>query len=278
MYSDKTLTLNNGIKISQIQLGTWPINNDDVKKVVRQAISVGYRAFDTARDYGNENGVGKGIWNSDVERSDIYLTTNLPTAVKDYEGTNKAINEALDRFSLEYIDMLLIHSPQPWIEVNRTNDRHFEGNLENWRAMEEAVKAGKVRSIGVSNSLQEDIANIVNNGTIKPAVNQIEVHIGHVPTDLMKYCENLGIQLEAHSPLAHGRLLKDRKINAYAKKYNVSPAQLMLAFDLQLGCIVLPKSDNVSEMKENVDIDFEISEEDMANLIKLKENTQDMFV
>lgn len=278
MYSDKTLTLNNGIKISQIQLGTWLINNDDVKKVVRQAISVGYRAFDTARDYGNENGVGKGIWNSDVERSDIYLTTNLPTAVKDYEGTNKAINEALDRFSLEYIDMLLIHSPQPWIEVNRTNDRHFEGNLENWRAMEEAVKAGKVRSIGVSNFLQEDIANIVNNGTIKPAVNQIEVHIGHVPTDLMKYCENLGIQLEAHSPLAHGRLLKDRKINAYAKKYNVSPAQLMLAFDLQLGCIVLPKSDNVSEMKENVDIDFEISEEDMANLIKLKENTQDMFV
>ena len=243
MYSDKTLTLNNGIKISQIQLGTWLINNDDVKKVVRQAISVGYRAFDTARDYGNENGVGKGIWNSDVERSDIYLTTKLPTAVKDYEGTKKAINEALDRFSLEYIDMLLIHSPQPWIEVNRTNDRHFEGNLENWRAMEEAVKAGKVRSIGVSNFLQEDIANIVNNGTIKPAVNQIEVHIGHVPTDFITL-----------------------------------PAQLMLAFDLQLGCIVLPKSDNVSEMKENVDIDFEISEEDMADLIKLKENTQAMSV
>lgn len=204
----------------------------------------GYRAFDTARDYGNENGVGKGIWNSDVERSDIYLTTKLPTAVKDYEGTKKAINEALDRFSLEYIDMLLIHSPQPWIEVNRTNDRHFEGNLENWRAMEEAVKkAGKVRSIGVSNFLQEDIANIVNNGIIKPAVNQIEVHIGHVPTDFI-----------------------------------MLPAQLMLAFDLQLGCIVLPKSDNVSEMKENVDIDFEISEEDMADLIKLKENTQAMSV
>lgn len=204
----------------------------------------GYRAFDTARDYGNENGVGKGIWNSDVERSDIYLTTKLPTAVKDYEGTKKAINEALDRFSLEYIDILLIHSPQPWIEVNRTNDRHFEGNLENWRAMEEAVKkAGKVRSIGVSNFLQEDIANIVNNGIIKPAVNQIEVHIGHVPTDFITL-----------------------------------PAQLMLAFDLQLGCIVLPKSDNVSEMKENVDIDFEISEEDMADLIKLKENTQAMSV
>ena len=198
----------------------------------------------------------------------------MPTAVKDYEGTKKAIDEALDRF----IDMLLIHSPQPWIEVNRTNDRHFEGNLENWRAMEGAVKAGKVRSIGVSNFLQEDVANIVNNGTIKPAVSQIEVHIGHVPTDLMKYCENLGIQLEAYSPLAHGRLLKDSKINEYAKKYGVSPVQLMLAFDLQLGCIVLPKSDNVSEMKDNLSVDFEISKEDMDELVKLKENTQAMSV
>lgn len=278
MYSDKTLTLNNGTKIPLIQLGTWLINNDDVRKVVRQAIDVGYRAFDTARDYGNENGVGKGIWNSDVERSDIYLTTKLPTAVKDYEGTKKAIDEALDRFSLEYIDMLLIHSPQPWIEVNRTSDRHFEGNLENWRAMEEAVKAGKVRSIGVSNFLQEDVANIVNNGTIKPAVNQIEVHIGNVPSDLMKYCENLGVQIEAYSPLAHGRLLNDRKINTYAKKYNVSPAQLMLAFDLQLGCIVIPKSDNVAEMKENLNVDFKISDEDMAALAKLKETTPSLSV
>ena len=278
MYSDKTITLNNGTKIPLIQLGTWLINNDDVRKVVRQAIDVGYRAFDTARDYGNENGVGKGIWNSDVERSDIYLTTKLPTAVKDYEGTKKAIDEALDRFSLEYIDMLLIHSPQPWIEVNRTSDRHFEENLENWRAMEEAVKAGKVRSIGVSNFLQEDVANIVNNGTIKPAVNQIEVHIGNVPSDLMKYCENLGVQIEAYSPLAHGRLLKDRKINTYAKKYNVSPAELMLAFDLQLGCIVIPKSDNVAEMKENLNVDFKISDEDMAALAKLKETTPSLTV
>ena len=144
--------------------------------------------------------------------------------------------------------------------------------------MEEALKAGKVRSIGVSNFLQEDVANIVNNSSIKPVVNQIEVHIGNVPTDLMKYCKNLGIQIEAYSPLAHGRLLKDPKINTYAEKYHVSPAQLMLAFDLQLGCIVLPKSDNVKEMQENLNIDFEISADDMADLVKLKENTQTMAV
>lgn len=274
----KTLTLNNRVEIPQIQLGTWLINNDDVRKVVRQAIGVGYRSFDTAKDYGNEKGVGKGIWNSDIERSDIFLTTKLPTAAKDYEGTKEAIDDALDRFSLEYIDLLLIHSPQPWIEVNRTDDRYFEGNLENWRAMEEAVKAGKVRAIGVSNFLQEDVANIVDNGTIKPAVNHIEVHIDKVPMDLMNYCKSLGIQIEAYSPLAHGRLLKDPKINEYANKYNVSPAQLMLAFDLQLGCIVLPKSDNIAEMKENLHIDFRINDEDMEKLIKLKEHDQNVAV
>lgn len=274
----KTLTLNNRVEIPQIQLGTWLINNDDVRKVVRQAIGVGYRSFDTAKDYGNEKGVGKGIWNSDIERSDIFLTTKFPTAVKDYEGTKEAIDDALDRFSLEYIDLLLIHSPQPWIKVNRTDDRHFEGNLENWSAMEEAVKAGKVRVIGVSNFLQEDVANIVDNGTIKPAVNQIEVHIDKVPMDLMNYCKSLGIQIEAYSPLAHGRLLKDPKINEYANKYNVSPAQLMLAFDLQLGCIVLPKSDNIAEMKENLHIDFRINDEDMEKLIKLKERDQNVAV
>lgn len=278
MNFGKTLTLNNGVEIPQIQLGTWLVNNDDVRKIVRQAIGVGYRAFDTAKDYGNENGVGKGIWNSDVERSDIFLTTKLPTAVKDYEGTKKAIDDALDRFSLEYIDLLLIHSPQPWIEVNRTDDRHFEGNLENWRAMEEAVRAGKVKSIGVSNFLQEDVANIINNGTIKPAVNQIEVHVNKVPIDLMNYCDNLDIKIEAYSPLAHGRLFKDPKIDKYAKKYNVSPAQLMLAFDLQLGCIVLPKSDNIAEMKENLNINFQINDEDMKKLVKLKENDQSVAV
>ena len=144
--------------------------------------------------------------------------------------------------------------------------------------MEEAVKAGKVRSIGVSNFLQEDVANIINNGTIKPVVNQIEVHINKVPMDLMKYCNDLDIKIGTFTPLAHGRLLKDPKINKFAKKYNVSPAQLMLAFDLQLGCIVLPKSDNVAEMKENLNINFQISDEDMKKLVKLKENDQNVAV
>lgn len=270
MYSDTTLTLNNGVKIPRVQLGTWLLDNDDVKRTVRQGIMEGYRAFDTARDYGNEVGVGKGIWNSDIERSDLFLTTKIPTAVKDYEGTKKAIDEALARFSLDYIDLLLIHSPQPWIEVNRIADRHFKGNLANWRAMEEALKAGKVRAIGVSNFLIEDIDNILDNGTITPAVNQIEVHIGHTPTDVMEYCQKKGIVIEAYSPLAHGRLLTNLTIKKYADKYKVSPAQLMLRYDCQLGCVVLPKCDTIDQMKQDRQLDFEISDEDMAELKKLK--------
>ncbi len=165
---------------------------------------------------------------------------------------------------------MLIHSPQPWIEVNRVEDRHFEGNLENWRAMEEAVKAGKVRAIGVSNFLIEDVNNILENGTIKPAVNQIGVNIGNTPEELIKYCQSKDIIIEAYSPLAHGRLFDNETLKKYAKKYQVSVAQLMLRYDCQLGCVVLPKTDILDEMKENRQLDFEISDEDMKKLKQLK--------
>lgn len=270
MYSKTKITLNNGIKIPRVQLGTWLMDNNEVKKIVQKAIRIGYRGFDTARDYGNEAGVGKGIWNSDIERSDLFLTTKLPTSVKDYEGTKQAIDQSLQRFSLDYIDLMLIHSPQPWIEVNRTDDRHFEGNLENWRALEDALKDGKVRTIGVSNFLEEDLDNIIKNGTILPAVNQIGVSIGNTPTALMSYCQNKGIVVEAYSPLSHGKFLNNEIIVNYAKKYNVSPAQLMLRYDCQLGCVVLPKSNSVNELKEDLQLDFEISNEDMSKLQELK--------
>lgn len=270
MYADSTLTLNNGVKIPRVQMGTWLIDNDQVRKTVRRAITVGYKAFDTARDYGNESGVGKGIWNSDIERSDIFLTTKIPSAVKDYEGTKKAIDEALNKFSLDYIDLLLIHTPQPWIEVNRTTDRHFKGNLENWKAMEEAVTAGKVRAIGVSNFLIEDLDNIIENGDMMPAVNQIGVNIGHTPTDIIDYCQDKGMVVEAYSPLAHGSQFDNPTLKEYADKYNVSVAQLMLRYDCQLGCVVLPKCDNLDQMKQDRELDFEISDEDMAELKKLR--------
>ena len=208
MYSNEKIVMNNGIALPTIQLGTWLMDNQEAKKAVQDAIELGYRAFDTAKDYGNEKGVGKGIWNSDIEREDLFLTTKIPSNIKDYKNTKKAIDMALDAFELDYIDLMLIHTPQPWIEFNQTSNRHYEGNLECWKAMEEAVKTGKVRSIGASNFLKEDIDNILKNSSTVPAVNQIEVHIGHTPIKLIDYCQEQGITIEAYSPLAHGKLLK----------------------------------------------------------------------
>lgn len=266
MYFNEKMTMNDGKEIPRIQLGTWLMDNQEAKSAVQDAIELGYRGFDTAKDYGNEKGVGKGIWNSDIEREDVFLTTKIPSNVKDYEDAKQAIDDALDTFSLDYIDLLLIHTPQPWIEVNRVKNRHYKGNLECWQAMEEAVKAGKVRSIGVSNFLEEDVENIINNSSIIPAVNQIEVHIGHTPTDLIDYCQEQGITVEAYSPLSHGQFLDDPTIKRYADKYHVTPAQLMLQYCLELGCVVLPKSDSPKEMKENLQLGFEISHKDMAEL------------
>lgn len=269
MYFNETMTMNDGKEIPRVQLGTWLMDNQEVKVAVQDAIELGYRGFDTAKDYGNEKGVGKGVWNSDIERGDLFLTTKIPSNVKDYSGAKQAIDDALDTFSLDYIDLLLIHTPQPWIEVNRIKNRHFEGNLECWKAMEEAVKDGKVKSIGVSNFLEEDIDNILNNSSTIPAVNQIEVHIGHTPVDLINYCQEQGITIEAYSPLSHGQLLENEIIKQYANKYHVSCAQLMLQYDLELGCVVLPKSDSDKEMKENLQLGFEISHKDMAELEEL---------
>ena len=136
--------------------------------------------------------------------------------------------------------------------------------------MEEALKAGKVRAIGVSNFLKEDVDNILKNGEIVPAVNQIEVNVGHTPWELMNYCQSQGMIIEAYSPLAHGRLLTNSKIKELAKKYRVSPAQLMLKYDLQLGCVVLPKSDDIDEMKQNLELDFTINSRDMDKLKRLE--------
>lgn len=269
MYLNETIMMNNGIQIPVIQLGTWLMNNQEARTAVQNAIDIGYRAFDTAKDYGNEKGVGKGIWNSDIEREDLFLTTKIPSNIKDYQNTKGAIDEALDTFGLDYIDLMLIHTPQPWIEVNRISDRHYEGNLECWRAMEEAVKDGKVRSIGVSNFVEDDVANILENSSTVPAVNQIEVHIGNTPVNLINYCQEQGITIEAYSPLAHGRLLNNPIIKQYASKYHVTPAQFMLQYDLELGCVVLPKSDNCKEMTENLQLGFEICNEDMMNLQKM---------
>lgn len=162
--------------------------------------------------------------------------------------------------------MMIIHSPQPWVEVNQSDNRYFEENRQVWKAMEDAVEAGKVRTIGISNFLENDIDNILLDCKINPAVNQILAHISNTPLKLIDYCKNKDILVEAYSPIAHGEALKNKSIKDMADKYNVSIAQLCIKYDLQLGMVVLPKTANPEHMKSNSNLDFTISEEDMEIL------------
>lgn len=187
--------LNNGVEIPKLALGTWLIDNDDVAAAVENAIKLGYRHVDTAQAYGNEQGVGKGIRESGVDRDQLFVTDKVAAELKDYDGVTKSIDESLSTLGLDYVDMLIIHSPQPWREVNQSDDRHFKGNLEAWRAMTDAMKEGKVKAIGVSNFNQDDLQNILDNSDVKPAVDQILAHIANTPLDLIKFCQDNDIQV-----------------------------------------------------------------------------------
>ena len=269
MYN-KALELDNGIKVPQLALGTWLIDDDKAAEAVRSAVELGYRHIDTAQAYANEHGVGKGMRTCGVPREELFVTTKVAAEHKDYESAMASIEESLAALGLDYIDMMIIHSPQPWNEVNQSDDRHFEGNLEAWRALTDAYEAGKIRAIGVSNFLKVDIDNLLENAEVRPMVNQVLCHISNTPIELIEYCQEQGIVMEAYSPVAHGEALKNPVIAQIAHKYGVSVPQLCIRYDLQLGMIALPKALNPQHMKDNGDVDFEISAEDMKALKSVK--------
>lgn len=263
---NKTVKLSNGVEVPQLALGTWLIDDADVADAVVAAIKMGYRHIDTAQAYGNERGVGEGIRKSGIARDEIFVTSKVAAEHKDYKSAADGIEETLKKMELDYIDMMIIHSPQPWKEVNQSDDRYIEGNREAWRALTDAYKAGKIRAIGVSNFLQEDIDNLWEVAEVKPMVNQVLCHISNSPLELIDYCQSKGIVMEAYSPVAHGEALKNENIAEMAKKYGVSVPQLCIRYDIQLGMIVLPKTANPEHMKSNADVEFEISAEDMETL------------
>ncbi len=267
---DKNITLANGVKIPQLALGTWLIDDDAVSGAVRAALKMGYRHIDTAQAYGNERGVGQGVRESGIARDRIFVTSKVAAEHKDYKSAAEGIDETLRKTGLDYLDMMIIHSPQPWKFVNQSDDRFVEGNREAWRALEDAYKAGKLRAVGVSNFLEGDIESLWETAEIKPMVNQILCHISNSPLGLIEYCEKKGIVTEAYSPVAHGEALKNPDIAQMAEKYGVSVPQLCIRFDIQLGMIVLPKTANPEHMRANADVDFVISEEDMQILKDIK--------
>ena len=266
--------LSNGVEIPVPALGTWFIDDDKVEEAVKSAVKLGYRHIDTAQAYGNEQGVGKGIRSCDVPREQIFVTSKVAAEYKTYEEAAASIDRSLANMGLDYIDMMIIHSPQPWDKVNQSEDRYVEGNRAAWRALEDAYKAGKLRAIGVSNFLQEDIEKLWETAEIKPMVNQVLCHISNSPLELIDYCQKKGMAMEAYSPVAHGEALKNKVIGDMAEKYGVTIPQLCIRFDIQLGMIVLPKTANPEHMKVNGDVDFTISDEDME-ILKHAEKIKD---
>lgn len=272
MILNETYTLNNGYEIPKIAFGTWQIDNTAVTDAVKTALSLGYRHIDTAAAYGNEAGIAKAIAESGIAREEIFITTKIPGEIKNYDDAKKSIHDSLKNLNTSYIDLMLIHAPKPWEELFGGSDKnYFEENLAVWKAMEEAVEAGQIRSIGVSNFEISDIQNILEHGKIKPAANQIRVHIGHTPTDVISYCQTNDITIMAFSPNATGKLLGHPLVTEIAEKYHVSVPQLSIRYDYQLELLPLPRSTNPAHIAENKDIDFPISEEDMKRLSQVEE-------
>ena len=258
----KFQTLSNGIKIPVLGLGTWFIDDDKADKAIISAVKIGYRHIDTAQAYGNERGIGAGVKACGIPREELFITSKVAAEAKTYDAAAKSIDETLQKMELDYIDLMLIHSPQPWAEW-RDEKRYFEENIQVWKALEDAYKAGKIKAIGVSNFLMDDLENLLAHCEIKPMVNQLLIHIGNTPAELIAYCKEQGIVVEAYSPIAHGEALKNETIVEMAQKYGVSVPQLCIKYVLNLGTVALPKTANVEHMQNNANLNFEISNEDM---------------
>ncbi|MFJ5088630.1 aldo/keto reductase [Streptomyces sp. NPDC088674] len=266
---NETYTLSNGVEIPKLGLGTWFIDDDKAADAVRAAVGIGYRNIDTAQAYGNEHGVGNGVRTCGVPREELFVSTKLAAEIKDYDRAIAAIDGSLTALGLDHVDLMLIHSPQPWDDF-RGGD-YPQGNREAWRALEDAHQAGKIRAVGVSNFRQHDLENILEGARVVPHVNQLLVHAGNTPSGLLAYCESKQILVEAYSPIAHGAILENTDVQAMAHKYGVSVPQLCIRYTLQLGTVSLPKTANPEHMRSNADVAFEISGADMDVLRDLRD-------
>ena len=269
MILKETYTLSNGVKVPKLGLGTWFIDDQNVARAIKAATNIGYRHFDTAQGYFNERGVGEGIRNCGIKRTDMFVTTKLSADIKSYDKAVASIDSSLKTLALDYVDLMIIHSPKPWMEFHE-EDPYLEGNREAWRALENAYKAGKLRAIGLSNFQTTDVENILESCSVEPTVNQILVHISNTPVDLIEYCNGKDILVEAYSPVAHGQLMKNQEVIKVARKYAVSVPQLSIRYCIDLGLLPLPKTANPEHMKNNADVDFVISPDDLEFLKNLE--------
>ena len=249
MNLKSSAVLHNGVKMPYLGLGTWKAKPDDCYNAVKYALEAGYRHIDTAAIYGNEDSVGKAVNDSKIPREEIFLTTKLWNS--DHGNIEIAFEKSLKRLGMKYVDLYLIHWP-------------VEQRLESWKVFERLYSRGMARSIGVSNFTIRHLSELLKLAKIAPMVNQVEFSPYLYQKDLLEFCVQNKIQLEAYSPLTHGQKLADSKLVEISEKYDKSPAQILIRWALQHRMVVIPKSITKSRIISNSDVfDFEISESDM---------------
>lgn len=255
--------LSNGVKIPKIGFGTWQIPDGEVaKNAVKNAIQVGYRHIDTAAIYGNEVGVGQGIKESGVPRNEIFLTTKVWNTDQGYESTKKAFQTSLDKLQTDYVDLYLIH----WPAVN-IFENHIEKNLETWRAMEDIYRSGKARAIGICNFFEHHLTPLLEKAVIKPMVNQIEINPGNPADDVVRFCENNGILVQAYSPMMKGKIFDIPLLQELAQKYQKTISQIVLRWIIERGINPLSKSVTTERIRDNFDIfNFSMEPNDMEQM------------
>lgn len=263
----QTVTLNNGVRMPMLGYGVYQVSNAECERCVLDAISVGYRAIDTAQSYGNEEAVGSAVQKCGVPRDELFLTTKVWISNAGYEAAKDSIDRSLQKLRTDYIDLLLIHQP-------------FGDYYGTYRAMEEAYKAGKLRAIGVSNFYPDRLIDLCQFVEVTPAVNQVETHVFQQQKTAHEYMEKYGVQHESWGPFAEGRkdFFSNPVLTEIGRKYGKSSAQTALRFLLQSNVVVIPKSTHKERMAQNIDVfDFTLSEADMEAIRKLDEGESLFF-
>ena len=258
--SSPALTLHDGVEIPQLGFGVFQIPPEETQERVEEALAVGYRHVDTAAAYRNEAGVGEAIAASGVRREDVFVTTKLWNSEQGYDSTLRAFEQSVERLGTGYVDLYLIHWPQPGRDLF----------LDTWRAFERIKEEGGARSIGVSNFRIEDLERLQREAEQQPSVNQIELHPRLQQAELRAWHADHDVATEAWSPLAQGDLLEDGTIETIAAHRDRTPAQAILRWHLQIGNVVIPKTATPERIRENFEVfDFSLSEDDMAAIERL---------
>ncbi|MCI8509599.1 MAG: aldo/keto reductase [Lachnospiraceae bacterium] len=261
------VTLNNGIKMPLLGYGVYQVKGEECERCVLDAISVGYRAIDTAQSYGNEEEVGNAIRKCGVPREELFVTTKVWISNGGYENAKTSLRESLRKLQMEYIDLVLIHQP-------------FNDYYGTYRAMEEAYKEGWIRAIGVSNFYPDRLIDLCNFVEVKPAVNQVETHVFQQQKQAHNYMVKYGVQHESWGPFAEGRkdFFTNPVLAGIGEKYEKSVAQIALRFLIQSDVVVIPKSTHKERMMQNIDVfNFVLSDEDMAIIQTLDERESLFF-